>query len=93
MLFFYMHNGEHGLPLVANAWLKTGCNWFEGKEDNVNHTNSDNNNDGSEYDKAKALVGDFDFSDDEEGNSREEDEEEDDFDDTPLPDIDNYKVD
>jgi hypothetical protein len=92
MLFFYMHNGEHGLPLVANAWLKTGCNWFEGKEDKVNHTDSYNDNDSSKYNKAKALVKDFDFSDDEEGNSREEEEEEENFDDTPLPDIDNFTM-
>jgi hypothetical protein len=36
-VFFDMHDGEQGLPPVANAWCKTGYNWFEGVEDNVNH--------------------------------------------------------
>jgi hypothetical protein len=53
-VFFYMHDGEHGLPLVANAWHKTGYNWFEGKEDDVNHTISSNNAGRSEYNEAKA---------------------------------------
>jgi hypothetical protein len=90
MMFFYMHNGEHGLPIVANMWHKTGLNWFEGKGDNVNHANGDNNGNVSEYNKAKALVNDFNFSDNEEGNSREEDDKEDDCEDIPLLDMEIY---
>ncbi len=72
-----MHNEEHRLPLVANSWCKTGYNCFESKEDNVNHADDENNNNGSEYNKAEALVKKINFSDNEEGNSGEEDKEED----------------
>jgi hypothetical protein len=82
-----MHNGEHGLPLVANAWRKTGYSWFKGEEDGVNHDAGNNNNDGIEYNKAEGIVGDLEFADNEESNSREEDKEEYNFDESPLPNI------
>jgi hypothetical protein len=81
---------EHGLPLVANAWCKTGYNWFEGEKDNVNHADGNIGNNGSMYNKAKALINDFDFSDNEKGNNREDKKEEGDCKDICLPDIDNH---
>jgi hypothetical protein len=93
MLSFYMHDGEHGLPLVANLWRKTGYSWFEGEEDGVNNDAGNNNDGGTEYNKAKGIVDDFDFSDHEENYSGENDKEEDYFDEIPLPTIDEYDFD